>query len=207
VDLTLALRIGVTGGIGSGKSTIAKMWVACGAYLIDLDAISRQLTAPGGCALPTLRSAFGNSVFDTKNHLDRTALRERVFGNAQAKAQLENIMHPLITEQCDAQAAQAPAGKPLVFEIPLLVESKKWRDRLDKVVVVDCSETTQIERVMQRSNWSRETVLAVMAQQASRAQRRAVADTVIVNEGATLAQLEAQVQGLWQAWCSVEQST
>ncbi len=195
-----SLRIGLTGGIGSGKSTVAQMWVTCGAHLIDLDAISRQLTAPGGQALPALRQAFGNVVFDAQGHLNRDQLREQVFGNPQIKVQLESIMHPLIIAQCDVQAAAAPAGKPLVFEVALLVESKKWHARLDKVVVVDCSESTQLERVMQRSNWPRETVLATIAQQASRAERLSMADAVITNEGVTLAQLEAQVQSLWQAW-------
>jgi dephospho-CoA kinase len=200
------LHIGLTGGIGSGKSTVAKMLQTCGAYLVDLDAISRTLTNPGGAALVQIRCTLGDSIFEADGSLNRTRLRTRVFADIHAKAQLEAILHPLILAQSEGQAACAAPQQPVVFDIPLLVESPAWLARVDKVLVVDCSEALQIQRVMQRSGWTREAVTAVIAQQASRAQRLAKADAVISNDGLTLAQLEMQVHKLWQAWFGVEQS-
>jgi dephospho-CoA kinase len=207
VDLTdQKIYIGLTGGIGSGKSTVAKMLQACGAYLVDLDAISRTLTSPGGSALTPIRHGLGDGIFEPDGSLSRPRLRAKVFADAQAKSQLEAILHPLILAQAVAQAARAKPAQPVVFDIPLLVESPAWLAKVDKVLVIDCSQALQIQRVMQRSGWTREAVLGTIAQQASRAQRLARADAVIVNEGLTLEELQMQVHKLWQTWFGVEQS-
>ena len=192
------LRVGVTGGIGSGKSTVAAMLVAAGAALIDADAISRDLTLAGGAAIEPLRKQFGDKVISPDGALSRPAMRELAFNDAAVKAQLEAIIHPLVAQQCDQQAEFAlAAGKSCaVFDIPLLVESGRWRTQLDCIVVVDCLESTQISRVVQRSNWGAESVQKVIAAQATRAQRLAAADMVIYNDGLSLEQLLAQVQQL-----------
>jgi dephospho-CoA kinase len=195
------IRIGITGGIGSGKSTVAQLWVKCGAHLIDLDAISHTLTQPKGAALPLIFKVFGPSVFDAQGHLDRPRLREHVFANPNAKTQLEAILHPLIWQQAQTQAAQVPIDKPLVFEVPLLVESKQWQQHLQHIVVVDCSENTQINRVLKRSKWSQDAVLAVIKTQAKRCERLAIAAAVISNENDSPDALYTQVQALWQKWC------
>jgi dephospho-CoA kinase len=194
------LRIGLTGGIGSGKSTVADMWAKCGAHVVDLDAISRHLTAPAGAALAPLRAAFGPEIFDAQDQLNRSLLRDKVFANPSMKARLEAVLHPLIMQDSQAQAQLAAPDQPVVFDIPLLAESPLWRKKVDRIVVVDCSVASQITRVMQRSGWPQSRVQEVIDQQASRAQRLALADAVIVNEGASLAQLQKQVDHLYKAW-------
>jgi dephospho-CoA kinase len=196
-------RIGVTGGIGSGKSTVARMLAQCGAQLIDLDAVSRSLTAPGGLALAPLRVALGAAFFDADGALDRAYLRAQTFADPQTKARLEAVLHPLIMAQCDAQADVALAHQPVIFDIPLLAESPQWQAKVERIVVVECSPELQVTRVMQRSGWSRAAVLAVIAQQASPAQRRACADAIISNDGVSLLQLQAQVEALWGRWFGV----
>lgn len=190
------LRAGITGGIGSGKSTVAAMLVSAGAELIDADAISRRLTAAGGAAISSILQQFGPALVTSAGALDRDAMRELIFSNPDAKRQLESIIHPLVSQACAAQAGQAAAaGKPCaLFDIPLLVESGRWRQQLDLVLVVDCLEATQISRVMQRSGWTAEAVQKVIAAQASRAQRMAAADIVIYNDGVSLVELQAAVQ-------------
>ncbi len=195
-----ALRIGLTGGIGSGKSTVAALLVECGATLIDTDAISRSLTLPGGAAIDAIRTEFGPPTIDAHGAMDRAFVRALVFADASAKARLEAILHPLIGLECSRQEAAA-TGDALVFDVPLLVESTRWRARVDRVLVVDADEDTQVARVLQRSQWSRETVLAVIAQQASRERRRAAADAVIFNDGLSLSQLADEVRALWRHWC------
>lgn len=201
----LALRIGLTGGIGSGKSTVARLLVERGAALIDTDAIARSLALPGGAAIGAIRDQFGPDAIDTAGGLDRAYMRELVFADTSAKARLEAILHPMIGTECTRQALAA-AGRTLVFDVPLLAESRHWRTRVDRILVVDCQEATQIERVMQRSAWPREAVEAVMAQQARREVRRAIADAVIFNEGLSLAQLAQEVGILWNCWVPMEQS-
>ena len=198
-------RIGLTGGIGSGKSTVAGFWVELGATLVDTDAIARALTLPGGAALPAISAQFGADMIGPEGALDRVRMRERVFHDPAAKRQLEAILHPLIGIQARAEADAADATKgPVIFDVPLLVESGHWRERVDRVLVVDCEEATQIERVMRRSGWTREAVQAVIAQQATREQRRAAADAVIYNDGGvTLPQLREQVQSLGKHWLSL----
>ena len=193
------MRIGLTGGIGSGKSTVAALLVQQGAVLIDTDAIARALTGPGGAAMPALRARFGDAIVDAQGALDRERMRALAFADPAAKRTLEAVLHPVIGAEAERQAVQA-AGAPLVFDVPLLVESGHWRTKVDRVLLVDCSESTQIERVMQRSGWSREAVQRVIASQASRSARRAAADAVIDNDALTLSELAAQVDTLWRAW-------
>lgn len=198
MSVPASLRFGLTGGIGSGKSTVAKLWVALGATLVDTDAIARSITMPGGSAIPALIKSFGPEVVDATGAMDRHAMRERVFGDPQSKRLLENILHPLIGQACESRACAATG--PVVFDVPLLVESGRWRTQVSRVVVVDATVETQVQRVMQRSGWPRQTVEQVIEQQASRAARRAAADAVIYNEGKTLATLEREVALLWKRW-------
>lgn len=202
---TSGLRIGLTGGIGSGKSTVAAAFVQLGAVLIDTDAISRSLTAPGGAAINPIRAAFGPGTLDGDGALDRVRMRELVFTDATAKSRLEAILHPMIGAECQRQALVA-AGRVVVFDVPLLVESQNWRTRVDRVVVVECTEATQAQRVMSRSGWTLEAINAVISQQATRDARRAAADAVIYNEGLTLGQLADEVAVLWTRWMPMEQS-
>ena len=169
------LAVGLTGGIGSGKSTVAKLLSDHGAGVIDADAVARQLTHAGGAAMPAIEASFGLGVIAADGALDRDAMRALVFSQPDARARLEAIVHPLVGQNLQAEAsAHEAAGAPLVvYDIPLLVESKRWPAELDGVVVVDCQPETQISRVQQRSGLSREAVLAIMAAQASREQRLA----------------------------------
>ena len=179
-------RIGLTGGIGSGKSTVAGFLARRGAAIIDADAISRSLTAPDGRAMPAIAQTFGSHVVGPDGAMDRDAMRALIFKDPQAKRQLENIIHPLVSvlSQELAQTAMRHGQTVLVFDVPLLVESgARWRSQLDRVLVVDCDAQTQRQRVLQRSGLSHEDSDRIMAQQASRAQRLACADIVIVNEG------------------------
>ena len=189
-------RIGLTGGIGSGKSTVAVILAELGASIIDADAISRQLTAAGGAAMPAIASKFGAGFVNASGALDRDAMRKQIFSDPASKRQLEAIIHPLVASQTAAQALIAErAGAPcVVFDVPLLVESGHWRPRLHQVLVIDCSESQQINRVMQRSAWTREAVQQVMAGQADRAQRLAAADLCIYNETVSLVELAALVR-------------
>ncbi|KIQ32814.1 dephospho-CoA kinase [Variovorax paradoxus] len=195
-------RIGLTGGIGSGKSTVAGLLVAQGAVLVDTDAIARRIAQAGGIAMPALEAAFGRGVIAPDGGLDRAAMRQIVFTDAGAKVRLESILHPLIGTETQRQAAAAGEVAVVVFDVPLLVESGRWRAIVDRVLVVDATETTQLQRVVARSGWTPEAVNAVIAQQASRRARRAAADAVIFNESLTLAELETEVQGLWKQWAA-----
>jgi dephospho-CoA kinase len=198
-----ALRLGLTGGIGSGKSTVAQILVQQGAHLVDTDAIAHALTAPGGRALPALRAAFGDAVFAGDGALDRAALRERVFADPDQRRRLEGVLHPLIGEEARLAAGLAGSAPMIVFDVPLLAESAHWRHRVDKVLVVDCSEATQVQRVAARPGWTPDAAERVIAVQAPRAQRRAVADAVIHNDGIGLdgrQGLRAQVLALWAHW-------
>jgi dephospho-CoA kinase len=193
------LRIGLTGGIGSGKSTVAGLLAAHGAAVIDTDAIARQLTLAGGAAIEPIRAAFGDAFIDAGGALDRERMRALAFADPQAKRRLEDILHPLIGAETERRAGVS-AEAILVFDVPLLVESGRWRARVDRVLVVDCSEATQVERVAQRAGWSPDMAHAVIAQQAARAARLACADAVIHNDGITLAQLGAEIDNLWACW-------
>jgi dephospho-CoA kinase len=193
------LRIGLTGGIGSGKSTVAQMLHARGAAIIDADAIARSVTAPNGAAMPAIAQTFGKDFITTDGALDRERMRAHVFKEPSAKQALEAIIHPLVTQetQRQAQAAIDQGFRTLVFDVPLLVESgTRWRTQVDRVLVVDCAETTQIERVVARNGLSRETIQNIISAQASRAQKLAAADWVIHNEKLTLQTLRDQVAQL-----------
>ena len=198
--LTPGLRVGLTGGIGSGKSTVARRFAALGALVVDTDALAHALTAPGGAAVPAIAAAFGPDMIAADGAMDRAKMRALVFGQPAQRQRLEAILHPMIGEATRAQASRAGAGQAIVFDVPLLTESGTWRARVDRVLVVDCAEATQIARAVQRSGWTAEAVGRTIAQQASRAQRRAIADAVIVNETLSLAQLEREVDALWAAW-------
>jgi len=193
-------RVGLTGGIGSGKSTVARMLSDRGAALIDADHVARELTAPGGLAMATIARVFGPEFVDANGALDRSRMRERAFSQPDARKQLEAIIHPLVAQETEAQAhAAAEAGAPLlVFDIPLLVESGQWPRKLDAVIVVDCPEETQIARVTQRSALERNAIEAIIASQASRQRRRAAADIVLYNDKLTLDALKAQVGAMAQ---------
>lgn len=182
------LRIGLTGGIGSGKSTVARMLVGCGAVLIDADAISRETTAPGGMAISLIAAQFGPQAINVDGAMDRDFMLQRAFDHPAFKRQLEAIIHPLVGHEIARQASSAElVGKPcIVFDIPLLVESGNWRSKLDQVLVIDCSEATQVSRVTARSGWTPDAVQKVLAAQASRAARRAAADICIYNDGLSM---------------------
>jgi len=200
-------RIGLTGGIGSGKSQVADLLQAWGAAVIDTDQIARALTAAQGAALPQLRAAFGPRIFSASGELDRAALRERVFADAAQRLRLEAILHPMIEQETQRQTQRIVAqqdSRYLVYVVPLLVESGRWRDRVERICVVDCDPPTQIARVQARSQLSIATIQRIMAAQASRATRLALADDVIHNDAATtLAQLQARARSLHDQWCTL----
>jgi dephospho-CoA kinase len=193
------LRIGLTGGIGSGKSTVGQMLQERGAAVIDADAIARSVTAAQGTAMPAIAQAFGLDFIAPDGALDRERMRAHVFSHPEAKQALEAIIHPLVAQETQRQAQDAIANghHTLVFDVPLLVESgTRWRAQVDRVLVVDCSEETQIQRVMTRNGWSRETIQTIISAQASRAQKLAAADWVIDNEGISLEALRTRVLSL-----------
>jgi dephospho-CoA kinase len=204
IPLSSSLRIGLTGGIGSGKSTVAALFAKHGALVVDTDLIARQLTEPNGVAIPAIRLAFGVDFVDAAGALVRSRMRELVFSQTGAKKRLEAILHPLTHAEADRQAAVLTAPVVL-FDVPLLVEFGQWRDKVDKILVIDCSEATQVERVVQRPGWTLAAAQAVMAQQALRSQRLVCADEVIFNDGITLEQLAAQVSAVWCEWVANRQ--
>ncbi|MDB5871202.1 MAG: coaE [Ramlibacter sp.] len=186
-----AIRVGLTGGIGSGKSTVLQMLSALGAAVIDADEISRATTAAGGSAIPAIAQRFGPDFLTALGALDRERIREHIYGNPRARKHLEEIIHPLVGQESarQVQAALDAGARCIVFDIPLLVESGRWRSQVDRVLVVDCSPQTQVDRVVARSGLKPEEVRAIMAAQAGRAQRLAAADIVVCNEGLSLEQL------------------
>lgn len=188
-------RLGLTGGIGSGKSTVAQMLAQRGAVVIDADALARNVTLPGGSAIAPIALQFGSQLIASDGAMDREAMREIVYADAAAKCRLEAIIHPLVQRQIQQQAQQAVrAGSPcIVFDVPLLVESGRWRSELDRVLVIDCLPATQIDRVMARSALSRDAVVRIMASQVSRSQRLKAADIVLFNQGLSLDQLGSEV--------------
>jgi dephospho-CoA kinase len=193
--------IGLTGGIGSGKTAAADQFAVLGAAIVDSDAIAHTLTAPGGAAIDAIARQFGSQYIGPDGALDRQRMRERVFRDRSAKAQLESILHPRIRELAMAQADAARAWAPyVVFVVPLLVESGGWQDRVDRILVIDCSPATQEARVRARSQLDPALVRAIMGQQAPRADRLDAADDVLVNEG-PLGQLGARVQWLHRRYC------
>lgn len=174
--------VGLTGGIGSGKTTVADHFVALGAALVDTDAIAHELTGPGGAAMPGLRAALGAEMVDADGALDRAAVRRLVFADPAARQRLEGVLHPMI-RQLAAERCRAATAPYVILAVPLLVESGAWKERCQRVLVVDCPEAVQIARVMARSQLDEASVRAILAAQASRAERLAAADDVIDNSG------------------------
>lgn len=185
-------RLGLTGGIGSGKSTVAQLLQARGAGVIDADAIARDCTLAGGSAMPAVRETFGPGFITADGALDRAQMREHVFRHPGARQQLEAIVHPLVGAEIRRQVA-ASTARCIVFDIPLLVESPRWRPQLDRVLVVDCEPATQRQRVQARNGWDEATIDAVMRSQSPRERRLAAADAVIYNDGIGLDALQALV--------------
>lgn len=177
-----AYIVGLTGGIGSGKSTVADLFATHGAAVVDTDQLARELTAAGGAAMPAVIAAFGPEVVADDGSLDRSAMRQRVLAEPLLRQRLEGILHPLIRE-LSAQRCREAASSYAILAVPLLVESGSYRERCDRILVVDCDEERQIARVMARSAIPESEVRGFMAAQASRTQRLAVADDVIVNNG------------------------
>lgn len=194
-------KVGLTGGIGSGKSKVADMLASWGAAVIDTDVIAHELTAPGGAAIAHIRQAFGPDVIAANGALDRAAMREIAFHSPEARRRLEAILHPMIGAETQLRASVAH-GCYLVFVIPLLVESGRWQDRFDRICVVDCDPETQVARVQARSGLTREAIARIMSAQASREQRIAVAHDVVPNGGGTtIEELQRHVRALHDFWC------
>ncbi len=189
-------RVGLTGGIGSGKSTVLRVLASLGAATVDADAVSRATTAPGGSAMPAIARVFGSGFVAPDGGLDRERMRAHVFAQPEARRELEAIVHPLVSQAIAAEGERALAAgsRCLVLDIPLLVEGGRWPGLLDHVLVVDCLEDTQVRRVMARSGLAEGQVRAIIAAQASRARRLAAADSVIFNDDLPLPALEAQVR-------------
>ena len=194
----MAFSLGLTGGIGSGKSTVAGLLAKRGAAIIDTDAISRATTAAGGSAIESLRTEFGSDFLTPLGALDRDRMRARVFQDTNARQRLEAIIHPLVALEAErqAQAALADGYRWLVFELPLLTRNSRWMDRLDGVLVIDCSPQTQVRRVTERSRLCAAQVEQIMATQIGRPERLALADWVILNEDLDLNQLGLAVDAL-----------
>jgi dephospho-CoA kinase len=187
------LRIGLTGGIASGKSTVAERFVELGIPVINADEVARTVVAPGQPGLAAVVGAFGATVLDENGGLDRRALRNVIFSDAARRKELEQILHPLIQAEMERRAA-AVTGPYLVMEIPLLIEGGKL-DRVDRILVVDVDEAIQLERVMARDASSADEARAILSAQASRAQRLSAADDVLVN-GGSVADLRRAVENL-----------
>ena len=194
----MSFVVGLTGGIGSGKSAVADLFAARGVVVIDTDAIAHQLTAPGGAAMPAIGTEFGAAVATPEGALDRAAMRSIVFADTSARKRLEAILHPMIRSESERRLASADSPYAILM-VPLLVESGDYRKRVDRVAVVDCREQTQIDRVMQRNGLSRPEVERILAAQATRAERLAAADDVIDNDGA-LAELAPRIERLHAAY-------
>lgn len=201
----MTYAIGLTGGIGSGKTTVANLFATHGVTIIDTDRIAHDITAPGGAAMSAIRTTFGQDFVAADGSLDRARMRELVFRDSDAKGRLEAITHPLIRTECERAAAEA-TGPYLTFVVPLLVESGNWRNRVQRILVVDCAEETQIARVIARNHFSREQVLAIMAKQATRAARREAADDLIDNDNGA-APLQGQVDRLHATYLKLAQAT
>ena len=197
--------VGLTGGIGSGKSAATAHFAALGASVVDTDLIAHALTAPGGAAIEAIRRTFGADMLTPDGSLDRAAMRALAFQRPAARRQLEAILHPMIRDE-SAQQCREASGPYVVLAVPLLIEWGTYRERCNRICVVDCPEDLQVARVRQRNSLPEEQVRSIMAAQASRAQRLAVADDVIDNSG-TLAELEAQVERLHAAYLAAADAT
>lgn len=193
--------VGLTGGIGSGKSTVAEMFSARGATVIDTDLIAHQVTSEHGTAMPAILTQFGAEYVLPNGAMDRKKMRELVFSDREAKTRLESIVHPLIRTATETAAANAH-GCYVMFVVPLLIESGTWKQRVSRVLVIDCPEELQILRVCRRNALDEAQVRAIMATQVSRATRLAAADDVLVNDGDT-SSLAPQVDRLHALYASL----
>ena len=191
-------RLGLTGGIGSGKSTVANLLAARGAAVVDADAIARAVTAPHGSAMPAITKTFGNDFVDADGALNRDRMRALAFSDPDAKKRLEAIVHPLVSQETQRQTETAilSGHRCVVFDVPLLVESGRWRQQVDRVLVVDCTRETQIARVMARNSMAREMVERIIDTQLPSGVRLAAADWVIRNDELSLDALRAEVNAL-----------
>jgi dephospho-CoA kinase len=194
--------VGLTGGIGSGKSTVADLFAAHGVPLVDTDLIAHRITAPHGIAMPQIAAEFGDSFVAADGSLDRARMRTLVFGDEGARKRLEGITHPLIRAETEREQREAQ-GPYVIVVVPLLVESGSWKKRVNRVLTVDCSVDTQISRVMTRNGFSRDQVLAIIARQATREARLAAADDVIDNDNVPLNELRAHVDALHGVYLSL----
>lgn len=194
--------VGLTGGIGSGKSTVADLFAAHGVPVVDTDLIAHHITAPRGVAMPQIAAEFGEAFVAPDGSLDRARMRALVFSDEGARKRLEGITHPLIRAETERQQREAQ-GPYVIVVVPLLVESGSWKTRVSRVLVVDCSVEAQISRVMGRNNFSREQVLAIIARQATREARLAAADDVIDNDNAPLDTLKTQVDAQHRVYLSL----
>jgi dephospho-CoA kinase len=195
------IAIGLTGGIGSGKSTVAANLAALGAAVVDSDEISRAITAAGGAAIPALREAFAGAFFDAEGALDRAAMRDLVFADGQARSRLEAILHPAIRQASDEALARA-RGPYVLLVVPLLFETRGGGERVARTLVVDCSEDLQVSRAASRSGLEPAKVRAIMGTQWPRWRRLQAADDVIWN-GGSQAQLAAQCERLHRTYCQM----
>ena len=196
--------VGLTGGIGSGKSAAADEFARLGAAVVDTDEIARELTAVGGAAMPHIRSLFGEAFVAPSGAMDREAMRRRVFADPLARQALERLLHPMIRAESERRIAAATAPY-VVHVVPLLVESGDYRGRVDRVLVVDAPEDLQVQRVGARSGLPPAEVRAIMASQASRERRLAAADDVIDNAG-DLCALHAQAAALHAKYVALAKS-
>ena len=192
-------RVGLTGGIGCGKSTVATCFAALDVPLIDTDVIAHQLTAHGGTALSAIRAAFGDDALKTDGTMDRIAMRRRIFSDAKARQQLQAILHPLILQAVQQQLQTLTDVPYVLIVIPLLLETANYRDMVDHILVVDCLETQQIDRVMARNGMSIAEIEAIMSVQIDRTTRLAEADDVLANTD-NLTFLHAQITSLHQKY-------
>ncbi|TAN50138.1 MAG: dephospho-CoA kinase [Betaproteobacteria bacterium] len=199
-----AFVVGLTGGIGSGKSAAAEEFARLGATVVDTDAIAHELTRAGGAAIGAIRQQFGADYVDASGAMDRARVRALVFADAAARKRLEALLHPLIRAESERRAAAA-SGRYVVLVVPLLVESPGNRERVSRVLVIDCPEAVQSERVQRRSRLDEKAVQAIMRSQVSRAVRLAAADDVIDNSG-TIAALHNQVAELHRKYLALAQS-
>ncbi|WLI89877.1 dephospho-CoA kinase [Massilia sp. R2A-15] len=195
------LQIGLTGGIGCGKTTVADMFAALGASVVDTDLIAHSMTVPGGPAMAAIAAEFGPAYLAADGALDRAAMRALVFSDPSAKQRLEAILHPLIRAAAEREAAEAK-GAYVIFVVPLLIESGNWRGRVARVLAIDCPESMQIARVMARNGLPEAQVRGIMAAQVTRAQRLAAADDVIVNDDG-IAALAPQVEALHRQYITM----
>jgi dephospho-CoA kinase len=200
--MTDMFAVGLTGGIGSGKSTIADLFATHGVAIVDTDAIAHRITAPGGPAIAPIAQTFGPQFVAADGSLDRAKMRALVFSDDAAKSRLEAITHPLIRSETERERAAA-IGPYVIVVVPLLIESGAWRSRVDRVLVVDCDVETQIARVMRRNAFSREQVLAIIARQAAREARLAAADDIIVNDAKPLDELAQEVRTLHRRYLAL----